>query len=705
MKKILFYYHHFGGLGHGTRILSICREIKRLYKNAKIVVVNSGKSQPESGISKYAKVINLPEIEKRGEFNINKESNNFNEKMNKRQKILESIHLKFQPHVAVFEHFPFGRTDLHDEIDDFIDLLREKNVKIFSSVRDIIINEYDNRIEDFSEKINAILVHSDKELISTRFDLPEWIKDKQIITERVFYKSKEELIPKDKIINKLGLKESDKELIIVSVGGGIDGHDMIKRIIKIKKELDKHFKSTLLISTGTSVNKNTFREIKYLAKDNDDIKITKYNPNLLDYINASDLFISMAGYNSFNNSILTGVKTIFFPREKDEEQLKRIQTFEGGDYITNNMTDDDLKKKIIDVINEKNVNFEKFANEGATNTARFLLNSCEAESLKIRVTTECNLDCDMCSWKDKKERIPIKKIKDVIKDGYLLGVSTVNLTGGEPFLYPNIEKIVKYIKERQMRASISTNGSFNPENYNSIAESIDYVDISLDSFEKETHEKIRGRKDCFTKTLDSIKKFYEKDIKVHINVTVRTDNYRGIHKIINLIGEYARSISFTLVDTSMNSIEELIFSKEELETFYFDETPLILREAAKYSLKVEINPFFEEISSLVESEEMLRELLLNKDKYIHNLDNIFKFENNTCTLAGKSIRVNTDGKITPCCYLDDTQPNIGNIFKDSLIKMFMSKRYFEFINNAEPGKKECKYCKSGYVGYAKYFEE
>ncbi|MCK5024963.1 MAG: hypothetical protein KAS15_00115, partial [Nanoarchaeota archaeon] len=341
MKKILFYYHHFGGLGHGTRINALCKAIKSHNPYYKIVVLNSGKPQPELKIGKYAKVIDLPYFEaKEGLFSGLSSQESIETTFKKRKAILYAIAEQFKPDLAIFEHFPFGRNFLGKEIIDLIKKLKYQRTLIYSSVRDIIEQEVDeNKLDKRLDFFNGIFVHSDKETgFTTSFEQSEKLKDKLIFTGRAFAESREKLISKDKIRKQLSI--GNNKLIVASIGGGNDGCEILNKLIRIKKEIDNVSESLILITTGNSISKSEFEKLKEKAKTKKDILITKFNPNYFDYLNAADISISMGGYNSINNALLTDTQTIIVPRDSDSEQKIRAKIFSDFFKI---MTFEDLR--------------------------------------------------------------------------------------------------------------------------------------------------------------------------------------------------------------------------------------------------------------------------------------------------------------------------------------------------------------------------
>lgn len=710
MKKILFYYHHFGGLGHGMRIYTICKAIKKYFPTYQLLVINSGVPQRELNISQYAKIVNLPYFKaKERLFSGLHSPLGLEVTFKYRKGILKSVAEMFKPHLAVFEHFPFGRDSLEEEIIEFINLLQREKTLIYSSVRDIVLQKIPlYKLEERLKLFNGIFVHSDKQMgFKTNFRKSEELKKKIIFTGRVFPITKGELIKKESIRKKL--KCDNRKLITISIGGGIDGFQIIEQMLRIKSKIDKEIKTFYLISTGPSFSENYFRKLKQQAKNRNDILIKKFITQFPSYINASDLYISMGGYNSINNALFTGTKTIVFPRLYDNEQKLRARYFSrflniGDIHSSSNV----LAFKIINIISQKK-SYIKFKGKfrGADITARLIDRILNLNYIKIRLTTRCNLNCDMCSVKLQKYELNFSCIKQIIDRAKLLNVKTINFTGGEPSLYLHFYELIRYVKKQSFYLSISTNGIMNRKDMICLSKFADYVDISLHSYKEEIDDKIKGRDGVFRKTVDFIRNLNKlnKNIKLQINVTVRPDNLENIHQIIPLLSKYIYSISFTLVDTSINKLEYLKFRKEQLYSYYFNEVPLILKECiVNNNIRLKIKPFFKDLQN-INNRDVLRRLLIHKKHYISRFGLVFETDlSQLCPKAKSDLRINANGEVCPCCYLDDYPIALGNIYKSTLLDIVSSDKYFNFINSAKPNKGWCRKCAVGYKMYSKFFK-
>ena len=334
---------------------------------------------------------------------------------------------------------------------------------------------------------------------------------------------------------------------------------------------------------------------------------------------------------------------------------------------------------------------------GAQRTARLIVKALELKRAKIRVKTKCDLNCSMCSWKDLNEELEEQRIYAVLDDLAMLSVGTVNFTGGEPTAFSKLEPVMSYAKNKGFQISLSTNG-FNQRALEKIMPYLDHVDISIDSYSEHLHDAIRGRKGAYEASLKSIKYLSSKGIKPHINVTVRPDNYKGLHQLISDLSAQISSISFTLVDTSMNGRRELVFSYRDLETYYFTEVLNIFKESVRCSVPVRITPFFSNLQGL-NSHNVLDEMVCHREKYFSCFYDIFTLDGKDCQIAKEQIRINANGNVRPCCYLDDEHIPFGNINTISLKEIVTNDKYFNHSLQAKESVGACSICQQGYTRY------
>lgn len=162
----------------------------------------------------------------------------------------------------------------------------------------------------------------------------------------------------------------------------------------------------------------------------------------------------------------------------------------------------------------------------------------QLSSIYLNLTERCNLRCQHC-WinpefyasgftpvKRTEGELDVKEIELIIKQSLKLGLKSVKLTGGEPFLRKDIFKIIELIKKYKLKLHIETNGTIMDLNDIRFVKKyhVDSFSISLDSTNQSTHELIRGVADSFEKTIRTIKLLTGSGISVEIIISLFNQN-------------------------------------------------------------------------------------------------------------------------------------------------------------------------------------
>lgn len=125
-----------------------------------------------------------------------------------------------------------------------------------------------------------------------------------------------------------------------------------------------------------------------------------------------------------------------------------------------------------------------------------------ARKLRVSVTDRCNFACLFC-MPDKKnmkffreeDLLTFEEIHRIVKIMTKLGITKVRITGGEPLLRKNVEKLVKMIASTEGIESVdmTTNGWYLEEKAKVLKESgLRGVTVSLHSLKRERFKKISG---------------------------------------------------------------------------------------------------------------------------------------------------------------------------------------------------------------------
>jgi cyclic pyranopterin phosphate synthase len=124
------------------------------------------------------------------------------------------------------------------------------------------------------------------------------------------------------------------------------------------------------------------------------------------------------------------------------------------------------------------------------------------EYLRISVTDRCNFRCLYCmppeglDWLPKDRILSYEEIASVVSELGPLGLRRIRITGGEPTIRPNIERLVAMLRAIPSieDISLSTNGVRLPELAGTLrGAGLDRVNISADSLKPERISRIARR--------------------------------------------------------------------------------------------------------------------------------------------------------------------------------------------------------------------
>lgn len=117
--------------------------------------------------------------------------------------------------------------------------------------------------------------------------------------------------------------------------------------------------------------------------------------------------------------------------------------------------------------------------------------------VNLHILEACNFRCRHCFAKfGEKRMLPVEEWKKIVDNCMASGaVSEFNIAGGEPMLYSGMEELAKYIKEKEAKVSLITNGSRMDEEWvKRYAWMFSTIGFSVDSINADTNKKI-GRCD------------------------------------------------------------------------------------------------------------------------------------------------------------------------------------------------------------------
>lgn len=287
--------------------------------------------------------------------------------------------------------------------------------------------------------------------------------------------------------------------------------------------------------------------------------------------------------------------------------------------------------------------------------------------LKFESSAICNLKCKMCplnvGLKRKQGFLKFSNFKyvfDQINPAYL------NLTGiGEPFLNPDIFRIVQYAKRKKAMVKFDTNATLlNKEDIHRILRTnIDVLSNSVDGVDSTSYENIRIGSN-FKLITENIKNLVKErnrmksPTQIHMFFILQEKNVDKLSKFIEIADELgvdyiAGSFVVNLGDND-NKVNKLADYRKNIGKIT-EET----REAIKQArAEVSIEPLLEYLNS-------------SKNKRFYN-------EDKPCFMPWYSTFITWDGWVNPCDFSCDNEVVFGNAFKEPFKKVWNNKKIQEF---------------------------
>ena len=298
----------------------------------------------------------------------------------------------------------------------------------------------------------------------------------------------------------------------------------------------------------------------------------------------------------------------------------------------------------------------------------------------LAITNACNMNCEYCSVRNMHKKIrnglsteEYKKIIDKLVD---IGTFQIGLTGGEPTTRSDLVELVKYISSKNVACNLTTNGYIVPEKL--IIElkeaGLTQVQISLDSYKKEVHEKYRT-KGSFDRAIKTAKLFKKHGFIVGVDTVVTNNNLDDIENFMDFLEDNGFD-GLTIIKLKQGYLDLKTF-KEQVPDY--DKYAFLIDKICKRDGKLEVTIDCSSVNNLCKT---LTEEEQNK---IHSAG---------CPAGHTLISIAPNGDIYPCAALTNEKYKVGNMLTDDLEKVWNENKTLKLlrgIKNIIEGK--CKSCK------------
>lgn len=207
--------------------------------------------------------------------------------------------------------------------------------------------------------------------------------------------------------------------------------------------------------------------------------------------------------------------------------------------------------------------------------------------LYFRLTPLCNLHCLMCGQQgvkgvlkgdvmrsESKSIVPLERYKEIV-DEITPHHPIIYLWGGEPFLYPDLIPLAKYMVDKGLFVSVNTNGTFLEQYAEQIVrDGWSTIFVSLDAFQ-DVNDAMRG-KGSYDRVVRGFAALNRAKIKykarypvLGVVTTVTNMNYLSLDQLAEASREFHLGVHIINLGTYTNNAiveKQRRFMKEKLDT-------------------------------------------------------------------------------------------------------------------------------------------
>lgn len=300
--------------------------------------------------------------------------------------------------------------------------------------------------------------------------------------------------------------------------------------------------------------------------------------------------------------------------------------------------------------------------------------------VKIKLSFTCNLRCSICNhWREDREApLAMQRFSEIITELAELGCRKIHLTGGEPLLREGVPDLVAHATNSGIRVTMTTNGTLVDKDIAKklVRAGLRGVNLSIDSPDRKTHDRIRGIEGAWKKTVRAVELFYRYKKKgrpiIRVNTVVSNQNHLTLAPMPDFIHTHgADQLNLIAVDGFAGA--DLNLSKRCIRKYNSQVVPQIAQRALALGLiksEREVYPFGREAHEIK---------LAKKGMYAYGW-----YEKNPCYVPWFHSLIDYNGLVYLCCMTREQTPPLGDLKFASFKQVWQGENYGLVRHNKQP---------------------
>ena len=321
MTRILVYSHDTYGLGNIRRMLAIVEHLVATIPDASVLILSGSPMMQAFRLSPRIDYIKLPCLSRteEGIYESKFLDLDYEQLLGLRADIILNTILGFDPDLMLVDKKPLG---VQNELAPALEVLsrRAKRPKLVLLLREILDepkatisvwekNRYHDTIKDLYD---AVLVLGAADVFDTAAEY-EFPQATRALLRYCGYIAKADACrPVADVRRELGI--NGQRMVLVTAGGGKDGQCLMDTALSSFARPDRPDACHVLLCLGPEMNPDERNRIRDIARQTPDTSILDFTNDMMSYLGAADLVISMAGYNSVTELLTLRKSAILVPR-------------------------------------------------------------------------------------------------------------------------------------------------------------------------------------------------------------------------------------------------------------------------------------------------------------------------------------------------------------------------------------------------------
>ena len=278
---------------------------------------------------------------------------------------------------------------------------------------------------------------------------------------------------------------------------------------------------------------------------------------------------------------------------------------------------------------------------------KYLVENAKKQNVPINGSLEllplCNMNCDMCyvrlSCSEMERQGRLRTPEEwigICRQMQKSGVLFLQLTGGEPLLYPGFQKVYLALKQMGIIPTLNTNGTLLNEAWADFfaQHKPRRINITLYGSCEDTYERLCHYSKGFEQTIRAINLLKERSVDVKINGSLVNANQGEVKKLLDIAYQ---------LDTPINIDTYMYPATRERGKIYDFHSRLTPMEAAQSRIMIQ-----KYAQTETEFRESAKQFLYKAE---HPMPATEDRDQMKCLAGRGSFAINWQGKMQPCVML------------------------------------------------------